>query len=794
VVCGQASIGPAHEDGTGGVAGAYGNQQDEVAFAQSLLLYGVHQSQGDGGGGGISVAVDIDEDLGIVHAEALLHRANDAQVGLVGHDEREIAAGNPITFQHLAGQFSLAAHCIFEDLLAFLMDVVHPLFHGFMRRGMQRPPAGHIEVAAARTIDVMRKIDDSFRIADRRLQEHGARAITEENTGGPILEIKDRGHYIAANNEHFLVRSGADKLRAHGESIGKARARGGEIKSPSFRSAQSILDQASGGGEKHVRSHGGYHDYVDFFGRHAFGGQEFLCGLRAEMGGGDSRVGVMPFADAGAGANPLVGGVHNFFEIGVGHYTWREVTRNGSNFSGNPLAHPVPLSHSKRPRLYAIAGRGYKPNTRPCNANQAPHSPGLFTGARLMHDPIMTPTERTQWITSRARSIGFDPCGVAAVDEATAFPENSGKVRAFEELRHLPEWLARGYAGEMKYLHDPRRANPGLVLEGARSLIVVALNYNSPQPLSTAPDADRSEQSELPRGWISRYAWGDDYHEVMQEKLKILIAEMHGQFPEPFQARSYVDTGPIVERVAAKYAGLGWLAKNTCLINSRLGSWLFLGVIVTTLALGPTLAPGQMPPANLCGSCTRCLDACPTQAFTEPYVLDARRCISYLTIELRGAIPEELRPQMGTAVIGCDICQDVCPWNRKSPVTSLAAFQPREISRSETSASGPDGLPGPNGVSKLSLLLPELEWLAGLSQREFSAIFRRSAVKRAKWPGLVRNACVALVNSGIEKDSVAYERVIRLLERLAHSDEPLIAEHAQWALARLSIEASVKCS
>ena len=230
-------------------------------------------------------------------------------------------------------------------------------------------------------------------------------------------------------------------------------------------------------------------------------------------------------------------------------------------------------------------------------------------------------------------------------------------------------------------------------MEGARSLIVVALNYNAPQPLSTtrssvlSREERRGAADESPRGWISRYAWGDDYHEVIQEKLKGLITEMRAQFPEPFEARSYVDTGPIIERVAAKYAGLGWLAKNTCLINSRLGSWLFLGVIVTTMELEASLAAGQAPPADLCGSCTRCLDACPTQAFPEPYVLDARRCISYLTIELRGAIPEEFRPQMGAAVIGCDICQDVCPWNRKAPVTSLFAFQPREVSETEIDAS-----------------------------------------------------------------------------------------------------------
>ena len=365
----------------------------------------------------------------------------------------------------------------------------------------------------------------------------------------------------------------------------------------------------------------------------------------------------------------------------------------------------------------------------------------------------MTPAERTQWINDRARAAGFDLCGVAPVNGELIPSANSAEPEVFGELQHLPEWLARGYAGEMKYLHDARRGDPRLVMEGARSLIVVALNYNSPQPLSItrssllSREERRGAADESPRGWISRYAWGDDYHEVIQEKLRALITEMRAQFPEPFEARSYVDTGPIIERVAAKYAGLGWLAKNTCLINSRLGSWLFLGVIVTTMELEASLAAGQAPPADLCGSCTRCLDACPTQAFPEPYVLDARRCISYLTIELRGAIPEEFRPQMGAAVIGCDICQDVCPWNRKAPVTSLFAFQPREVSGTGIDAAVEDDREGSNDGSRFSLLWPELEWLAGLSQREFSAIFRRSAVKRAKWRGLVRNACVALGNS-----------------------------------------------
>jgi epoxyqueuosine reductase len=240
----------------------------------------------------------------------------------------------------------------------------------------------------------------------------------------------------------------------------------------------------------------------------------------------------------------------------------------------------------------------------------------------------------------------------------------------------------------------------------------------------------------------------------------------------------------VVERVAAKYAGLGWLAKNTCLINEQLGSWLFLGVILTTLELEPSLGPGEPPAADLCGNCTLCLDACPTQAFAAPYVLDARRCISYLTIELRGAIPEELRPAMGNAVIGCDICQDVCPWNRKSPVTQLAQFQPRTIELVVPAKSENGNEKMEHGVT---LFAPELEWLASLSQEEFSRIFRGSAVKRAKWRGVVRNTCVALGNSRIARGSDACARIVPLLERLATSEDSQIAEHARWALQRLGV-------
>ena len=396
----------------------------------------------------------------------------------------------------------------------------------------------------------------------------------------------------------------------------------------------------------------------------------------------------------------------------------------------------------------------------------------------------MTPTERSLWIYERARALGFDLCGVVSI--AAAETAHSPAGTALEELARLPEWLAHGYAGEMKYLNDPRRADPSLILKGARSLFVVALNYNTDYPYSTdvLPGASSAganpggSHNSAPRGWISRYAWGDDYHEILGEKLSALVATMQAQFGA-FDARFYVDTGPVIERIAAKYAGLGWLAKNTCLINEQLGSWLFLGVIVTTLELKPSLLPGEPPAPDLCGNCRLCLDACPTQAFPEPYVLDARRCISYLTIELRGSIPEELRPNIGRAAIGCDICQDVCPWNRKAPASRLTEFLPRKIDARENRQERADGWH--------SLFSPELEWLASLTQEDFSRIFRGSAVKRAKWRGLVRNACVALGNSHIDRESDTYQRISLLLSRLVDSDDAMIAEHARWALRQLAL-------
>ncbi len=429
------------------------------------------------------------------------------------------------------------------------------------------------------------------------------------------------------------------------------------------------------------------------------------------------------------------------------------------------------------------------------------------------HNRAMRQPSDTDWVIAQAKALGFDLCGIAPAE-------------GWDELAHRDEWLERGHAGEMRYLHDARRADPARVLPEARSAIVCALNYNTRQPLSTeavaaipqsgtaAGDSARAAESGSgaaavsgPRAWISRYAWGDDYHTVLGEKLEKLASAMTEQFGDEFSVRTYVDTGPVSERIAARHAGLGWLAKNTCLINEEMGSWLFLGVVLTSLDLAPSISHRGLPfvaqgkqvqsapvprndaartpssdpvpalPADLCGQCTLCLDACPTGALVEPYVLDARRCISYLTIELRGSIPEEFRAAMGWHVVGCDICQDVCPWNRQAPVTDEAAFAPRE-----------------------KLVAPELDWLLSFTEDDFRRIFRGSAVRRTKWRGLVRNACVAAGNALRQaavargaSDAVApgkgvseMPRLRARLAELAASSDALIAEHAQWALAQIA--------
>jgi epoxyqueuosine reductase len=377
----------------------------------------------------------------------------------------------------------------------------------------------------------------------------------------------------------------------------------------------------------------------------------------------------------------------------------------------------------------------------------------------------MMPLADTVWIVEQAKSLGFDLCGVVRAEK-------------FPELDRTPDWLARGYAGEMKYLADPRRGDPQTAMPGIRSVIVGLLNYNTERLLSTelAPAIEVGK----PTGWISRYAWGDDYHDVLRERLDALGETMRERFTVPFHARAYVDTGPVQERVLAKYAGLGWLGKNTLLLNQMLGSFFFLGVILTSLDLEPTLGSSELPPPDLCGSCRRCLDACPTQAFVEPYVMDARKCISYLTIELRGAIPEEFREAMGSHVFGCDICQDVCPWNRRAPISTVPQFQPR-IFPPATENRGDESL----SPQEESLYLPRLEWLLGLAEADFRKLFRGSPVKRTKWRGLLRNACMAIGNSGLRPGMTAHRRISEILERFATFEDQVLAESARWALSRI---------
>jgi epoxyqueuosine reductase len=246
----------------------------------------------------------------------------------------------------------------------------------------------------------------------------------------------------------------------------------------------------------------------------------------------------------------------------------------------------------------------------------------------------------------------------------------------------------------------------------------------------------------------------------METKLRDLA--LNNENNVALQLRSYVDTGPLIERVYAKYAGIGWIAKNTCVINQQLGSWLFLGVILTSIDLAEHNVLFDLPAPDRCGTCTRCIEACPTQAIVAPGELDARLCISYLTIEKRGEIPEELRPAMGRHIFGCDICQDVCPWNRKAPVTSAAEFEPRA-----------------------ELVNPALEWLASMPQEEFTNKFRGSPVKRAKRSGIRRNAVIAMGNSDNKK-------FLPLLSALAEDADPVIAQHARWARARLDASSGLE--
>ncbi len=389
----------------------------------------------------------------------------------------------------------------------------------------------------------------------------------------------------------------------------------------------------------------------------------------------------------------------------------------------------------------------------------------------------MVNASTTNWIAERASELGFAMSGIV-------------RAERFPELERNEEWLARGYAGEMKYLEDERRGDPQKAMQGARSVIVCALNYNT-KCLRTAQaqlaqsGINGESKKDDPRGWISRYAWGDDYHEVLRAKLEDLLAGLREQHGEPFEARVYTDTGPLNERVLAKHAGLGWLGKNTLLLNERIGSFFFLGVILTTLDLQPTLGQVDFPPPDRCGSCRKCIEACPTGALVDGYVMDARKCISYLTIELRGAIPEELREPMGQHVFGCDICQDVCPWNRHAPATQAMEFQPRRYGQNSGTTAAEFSESSETDVAPESLFLPRLVWLASISEQEFREMFAASPITRTKWKGLMRNACIALGNSQVVRDSAAGEHVLEVLARLGGCGEATVAESAQWAISRI---------
>jgi len=359
---------------------------------------------------------------------------------------------------------------------------------------------------------------------------------------------------------------------------------------------------------------------------------------------------------------------------------------------------------------------------------------------------VLTQEQLSVAVKEAASQAGFDLAGVASLQ-----PED------FSELTAFAEWIQQGHAGEMKYMEkrtesgELQRTSARNAAPWAKSIVVCGINYNAGQPYSV-------RVNDSSKGWVSRYAWGaSDYHDALMPKLRRVeeaIRELADQTRMQIQTRSYVDTGPIVERVYARHAGVGWIGKNTCIINQKLGSWMFLGVILTSLELAPDL-----PASDRCGSCTRCIDACPTEAILAPGKLDARRCIAYLTIEKRGEIPEELRGQMGHHVFGCDICQDVCPWNNKAgnaPPTSLPEFQPR-----------------PN------LFHPDLKWLANLDVEGYRTALRGSPLKRAKFTGLKRNVAIAMGNSG-NKD------FIPLLENMAADPDPVIAKHAQWSLEKLS--------
>ena len=343
----------------------------------------------------------------------------------------------------------------------------------------------------------------------------------------------------------------------------------------------------------------------------------------------------------------------------------------------------------------------------------------------------MTVVVNSAAIKAKALELGFDLCGIAPAER-------------FPELAFFREWLDRGYAGEMTYLPRTaeRRADVREVVPGARSVIVTATLYNTVPPY----EDDAAPGTAL----ISRYAWGDDYHDVLKRRLDALLHWMRAESADPFDARGYVDTGPVQERVYAQYAGLGWIGKNTCLINPDIGSWLFLAEIICTLPLEP-----DGPGVDQCGACTKCLEACPSDALVAPGVLDATRCLSYLTIELKNEIPTELRPALGTHVYGCDICQDVCPYNHAAPQSPAGEWHAR---------------PG--------LDLPALVELWRMPDTDLRRLIKGTPMTRARLAGLRRNVAVAIGNSGDRAAGAVLDE--RSPDRPS-ADDAMVRQHVEWA-------------
>ena len=347
---------------------------------------------------------------------------------------------------------------------------------------------------------------------------------------------------------------------------------------------------------------------------------------------------------------------------------------------------------------------------------------------------------QAETVKKLAQECGFELAGIAAAEPI------SGDFARYES------WVHAGMAGKMGYLTDRRadlRRDPRNLLAGARSIICVGKLYNtqsrSPYHVESCPPGSDTPPAAEGRGIISRYARGRDYHDVMRAALEELAHKLLAI--EAFEWRVCVDTAPILERSYARQAGLGWIGRNQCLINEPLGSWFFLGELLVSLDIAP-----DSPPPPRCGTCRRCIEACPTAAIV-PSGIDATLCISYFTIELRAAVPPEHRAAIGPHVFGCDICQDVCPWNRRAPITADPAFEPREFA-------------------------PPLEKLAALSESEFRDLFRGTAIKRARYTGFLRNVAVAMGNTRLAQFRAP-------LERLAASADAVVASHARWALTKL---------